>query len=316
MERALLFRASSVIIGLIAGIIAFPQIFYDRFIWKYFWGPIVADASGNATVVYNGVVAQSGYTLVNEIGYALLLIASIFILVRLLKRLDKGGERRFVLSFTPFVIGGGLLRVVEDSGTVSGPLEYLLISPLIYFTMFFIAVSGLLIAFYVERRTSVDYRKIVFGLGTVFSTFIGIFLFFSLPVMNLWMIPAALGITGILTFTVFGFNRITGNLEELVSAENLVVLSGHLLDGSATSLSIEILGYGEKHPVVRLFIELTGSAYMFILLKLFVIGGIIYYLGKERDPDSPRFYNLILLGILAVGLGPGTRNLVRALFGI
>jgi len=37
---------SSVLLIIIAGCILSPTLFYDQWIWKYYWGPIVSDAAG------------------------------------------------------------------------------------------------------------------------------------------------------------------------------------------------------------------------------------------------------------------------------
>ena len=37
----------AVVFIITAGLILAPSLFYDQWIWKYYWGPIVADASGH-----------------------------------------------------------------------------------------------------------------------------------------------------------------------------------------------------------------------------------------------------------------------------
>lgn len=299
---------------------ALPDLFYDRFIWKYFWGPVVADAANRATAVHGGVVAHRGYNLVNEIGYGLLMGYFLLILVQLLRRFDIGAERGFVLQFVPFVVFGGLLRVVEDAGVLSVPLRYLVISPLIYFTVFAVVLTTLLAAIALERRGLVrDRRKVVAGAGTAAALLTAALLATTTAPGAAWMLPASLGIAAVAFLpagaAVLLLSDQYPGLERLIAWEPGVILYGHLLDGSATALSLEVLGYGEKHPVVAAFVKAAGSAYAFIALKLVVIGGILYWLEGGRDED-PRFTNLVLLGILAVGLGPGTRNTVRAVLGV
>ena len=53
---------------LIFGFIFLPTIFYDQFIWKYFWGPIVTDAMGYP-ISYNGILAEEKYTIISELIY-------------------------------------------------------------------------------------------------------------------------------------------------------------------------------------------------------------------------------------------------------
>ena len=43
---------------------------------------------------------------------------------------------------------------------------------------------------------------------------------------------------------------------------------------------------------------------------------IVYLFNADMYHDSPRYTVLLLLTVLAVGLGPGTRDFLRATFGI
>ncbi len=310
---------AAVVLGIAIGAILFPATVYDGFVWKYFWGPIVADAANQATATHGGVVAERGYTLVSEAGYGIALGYALLLLVRVLRRFDIARGRDFVFMFVPFVVAGGLLRVVEDAGMVSVPLRYLVISPVIYLTMFVAVLGTLVAASRLERRGVADHRRVVAGTGTAVTVGLAALLF-QQPVVNGWMLPATLGLAGVVLLpVVVAARELAGRvpaLARLARPEGMVVLAGHLVDGAATALSIDLLGYGEKHPVAATFIGVTGTPYAFLLLKVAVIGGIVAVLSDEMRQDDPVFTDLVVLGILAVGLGPGTRNLARAMLGI
>ncbi|MDY6985438.1 MAG: DUF63 family protein [Candidatus Thermoplasmatota archaeon] len=118
----------------IAIAIAFPHVIYDQFIWKYFWGPIVADANGVYSVEYDGITAISGYNVVNTLTYAVLTIVALYIAYGKLKeRSSKKDVERFILALFPLIIYGSVARVLEDLGLfLSLQLQALFISPLIY----------------------------------------------------------------------------------------------------------------------------------------------------------------------------------------
>ena len=63
---------SFLILLLIVGSIFLPSIFYDQFIWRYFWGPIVSDSLGYP-ISYNGIQAEDKYTIISELIYGLLI---------------------------------------------------------------------------------------------------------------------------------------------------------------------------------------------------------------------------------------------------
>jgi len=114
--------------------VAFPRAFYDQFIWKYFWGPIVADAMGVYSTEYNGVRAFSGYNVVNTMTYAVLTVAALYVAYHYLK--GKTGEddiKKFVFALFPLIIYGSAARVLEDMGLfLTLHLQAMFITPLIY----------------------------------------------------------------------------------------------------------------------------------------------------------------------------------------
>ncbi len=316
--------AAFLCIGIAA--LLWPETMYDQFIWQYFWGPIQADAAGT-TVYRNGIAASSGYTLVNGIGYGGIAAYLITVLVTVLRHLDVGGERNFVLYFVPFIFSGGMLRVVEDiatqTGVLSPPLQYLLISPLIYFTMFGIVFAVLLMGVYLQQTGIVsDYRSVILAAGSVFAVAVLGLIVSTVTVSAGWMAPGVvLGAGTVLAAYALMLQQLGSMFPAasvIVHREGLVVLYGHLLDGISTALSLDRLGMTEKHPIPSMFISYTGTPYAFIGLKLAVMSVILYYMFEDGSVrhDDPVFFNLILLGILAVGMGPGTRNTTRAIFGV
>lgn len=92
----------------------------------------------------------------------------------------------------------------------------------------------------------------------------------------------------------------------------------HALDGVSTALGVDVLGYGERTPLSQLIIEagralptadLVGGGWLFVAVKLAVAGAVVAALADlvEEDPTEG---NLLLGLVAAVGLGPGTHNVV------
>ena len=83
--------ALGIFLGIIAmiliGYLLAPTLVYDQWIWKYYWGPVVADAAGHS-VSYHGVTANEGYTILSEITYGVILVCALYGLYTLLKKLD------------------------------------------------------------------------------------------------------------------------------------------------------------------------------------------------------------------------------------
>ena len=96
----------------------------------------------------------------------------------------------------------------------------------------------------------------------------------------------------------------------------LVLYFGHFVDGSATYLGIDKYGYVEKHVLPTWFIEEFGTAIVMLPLKFLVVTGVIIALeNEEHKEDQKQMISLLILFLLALGLGPGTRDILRIVFG-
>lgn len=325
----------AVIVIIIFGIVMLPSIFYDELIWKYYWGPVVADASGGITA-HNGVVAQEGYTIVSEITYGVILIIALYAIYRLLKRLKITVDWRFALALMPYILFGPIARVLEDTGYFDKPVVYWFISPLIYLQITVYALFFLLLGYYLERK----YKKLKLTVNNVL--FVGglIFLLPSLYLIALWILGDQWGVTSGVRFDVFLlitclvflivglvylFAYIFRNKEKFAVFKNplnLAMLVGHLIDGLASYISIKDplymgLHYAEKHPASDVLLEIWGP--LFPIVKFILIVVVIYVfdvLYKEELKNHLTLVNLLKVSILILGFSPGVRDLLRVTMGV
>jgi len=160
----------SILLGTIAiivlGCLFAPTLFYDQWIWKYYWGPVVADASGHS-VSFHGVTAQEGYTLLSEITYGFILVCALYGLYKLLKKLEIRIDWYFCLALFPYILFGPVTRVLEDTNYFSEPIVYWFISPLIYFQTTLYVLIFLILGYYLQKR-AFNARKTLFILLSVF----------------------------------------------------------------------------------------------------------------------------------------------------
>lgn len=358
---------------LVAGAaLAFPRRVYDEFIWQYFWGPVVADAHGISTshcairdegtvriaesatecATASGVIAHPGYTTTSTVAYALILLFAIIGIVLTMQRFRLGTDRGFFYGLVPFVFFGGALRVVEDANAtlyretaeflIALPWVGFIISPLIYFTVFIVAM----LAFFGSRWAAGQglvsrYEHALAGVGTVLllgtllllayfvaGTDAGGF-YIVVPIITL---GGATLITGVVWYFIERYwpviNAGTGFM-------GFVIIWGHTVDGVANVLSLDWwdviglpTGYTPKHVVTRTINDVTasvqpaamsdliGTAWPFLPLKVIVAVAVVWVFNEEAMEESPAFSMLLLVAILAVGLGPGTRDFLRATMGI
>ena len=170
----------AILLVIISGLLIMPEVFYDQWIWKYYWGPVVADAQGYAAT-WNGVVAYEGYTLVSEITYGIILVIALYGIYMILKRLNISIDWGFCLALMPYILFGPVTRVLEDTEYFHEPFVYWFISPLIYLQIAVYALGFIFLGYFlkrlVERRGEkqvVIYILLLFILVDIFYSLIWI----------------------------------------------------------------------------------------------------------------------------------------------
>ncbi|NLM30428.1 MAG: DUF63 family protein [Methanomicrobiales archaeon] len=273
-----------------------------EFLYKYYIDPI---RYGQA------------YTLVDTLTYALILIAAVYIVYRGLRRYRIAIDDELVLATLPFIVLGGLLRVVEDTGMIASDLRFLLITPLIFFTVFFVAVIALFAGKLAENAGFVTRYSRVYGgagiaaclLATAALTWFGL----TGTQIALDVLVSILALASISSLALWALLVYGAKWDYASNILYKLLIFGHLLDASATSYGIEIhpIHYVEQHVVGSTLIEATGTAFSMFLLKIAVLIPAIYILEMYKKEGSPGLWHLILLAMIAVGMAPGIRDMVR-----
>ncbi len=115
---------------LVIGSLLLKELFWDSFLWKYIWGPVVADAEGRSV---DGISA--GYNVVNTLVYASAMVIALLGILEIFKRYKINMDRKLITSLIPWIILGGTLRSLEDAGFFSTSISPFFISPVIYFVL-------------------------------------------------------------------------------------------------------------------------------------------------------------------------------------
>ncbi|EJG07879.1 protein of unknown function DUF63 [Methanofollis liminatans DSM 4140] len=273
-----------------------------EFLYKYYIDPIMYGQP---------------YTIVDTLTYALILILSVYLVYRGLRRFGIEIDRDFVLATIPFVILGGLLRVVEDTGMIASDLRILLITPIIFFVVFFITVGALFLSRLLEVKGVVREYSRTYGLiGVALSAAFFVLLILwgaantRVDLVVLLAIPAMAAVS---SAAVFAFLRYVLGWEYVSDPLYLLLIVGHLFDASATSFGIDLhsLHYVEQHVVGSALIEWSGTAFSMFPLKLAVIVPAIYVLELYRKEGNVAFWHLVLLAMIVVGMAPGVRDMMR-----
>ncbi|WP_435160388.1 DUF63 family protein [Halorubrum sp. SY-15] len=358
---------------LVVGSIVFPRVVYDRFLWRYFWGPVAADgqvaqcavrpAGGgtellesasacSAAVAAGEVVAFPGYTTVSTVSYIVVLLGMLIGVVFVLRRLAIATELRFFYALFPFMLFGGALRTVEDAGIaalrvgaeplVAFPWSALIISPFIYVTVFAVTLGCVVGAYALADGGLVDdYARPLFAAGSVaLAAAVGYLVVLAATTEYVVFYPRVVGsilviatVSAIATWKLA--RALVPSIEQGTGFAGFVIIWGHAVDGVANVIGLDwmpaLTGTANlvpKHVVNELVVTwtgrllpesilvVTGDAWPFLFVKLAAAAGVVWVFNGELYEESPRYTLLLLITVLAVGLGPGTRDMLRATFGV
>jgi len=133
-----------------------------------------------------------------------------------------------------------------------------------------------------------------------------------------WPAIAAVGSVGLTAVAWVAIRRLRPAAAATTGVVGLLAVFGHSLDGLSTAVGVDVLGFGERSPVSRAIMgiaewlptaEVLGVGWLFVLVKLAVIGGVVV-LFADYIEETPTEGYLLLGFIAAVGLGPGVHNLL------
>jgi len=210
------------------------------------------------------------------------------------------------------------VRVIEDTGMITSDWKYLLITPLIYFVLFFFTIGMMFLSRYLTLK----------GMTGSFITFYGLAGSVALVVASLvllawsqthngidFFILAIIPLMAVTATTIVWLTMRYGLKWEYVSDPlYLTLLFGQLLDASATSYGIDFhphVQYIEEHVVGSALIGWAHTAFIMFPLKLLVLFPAIYVMQLYRKEANPAFWHLVLLAMIVVGFAPGVRDMVR-----
>lgn len=272
-----------------------------------------------STYYIDPILYDEGYNIFNTITWALVLGVCIFGVMKLLNRMKVTIDDKFILSVIPFVFAGSSLRVIEDAGLFKPPMQYLFITPNIYFAVFAVTVLCLVVSKWIQKAGKVeDYRTAFATLGILWTAVNVIVLLYVENIVHPTVPVLIVGAATMLTFLIYKVSKY-GGYELFTNKLNLSIVFAHLLDASSTIVGIDMLGgYYEKHVIPSYLIDLTGTAFVMYPLKLMIFVPVLYILDTQFDEDdeSRTLRTLVKMVIIILGLSPAFRNTIRMTLGM
>lgn len=251
----------------------------------------------------NFIYLHPGYTILNTVVFGIILGISILFIIKLFRYIKKD-PADLIIPLIPFIFFGSSARALVDNNIY--PLSYLLVTPGIYLLTGFLAIGTLIAAYLIEKKTQINYRYIIFAVGTVICIPNVLFL----GPINL---IAALQVVGVWAFISSIFVIIRNKWSLLSNRINLTVLMAHLFDASSTYVAVDFYGYSEQHVLPGALTGLAGSAIVMFPLKIAVILSALYII--DTYVEDRTIANMLKLAIFILGLAPGLRNFLSLIMG-
>lgn len=260
------------------------------------------------------MVLPEGFALPPLPHSAALLIGTVGI-AWLLARTRPPVSSRLVLEAVPWIITGSALHTLYQLTAMPDSVLPFLGTPAVYISTFILAGGTLVIAT-TSRRVP---RTVFGGAGVVaFLLAVGVILGVAPAIHLEWLV---LGVVASLIITAgawVAFRRFTPSLSIEAPLVGQLVIFAHALDGVSTAIGVDLLGFAERTPASQAILDVAaalptasilGTGWLFVLVKVGIAIAVVWVFADYVSED-PITGNLLLTGIIAVGLGPGAHNLL------
>lgn len=241
---------------------------------------------------------KTGYDVPKTFAYGIILVIAIYLIFKILKKLKIKIDRRLAVAIAPYVVWGAVLRVLQDAGILN---SYIFVTPGIYFFVFIIIFSTILISLLFERKKGIPYFKPVFVIGILLVAFTLPFLSF----VNTYGLLLTIGFFLPWPLLFYFFIK-KWNLT------NRIVTTIHMFDASTTAVALNYFGYYEQHILPTYVISILGP-FSFIPLKLITIVAVLFLIDRFSDEKDREFNNYLKLCIGILGGATGTRDFIGLL---
>lgn len=225
-----------------------------------------------------------------------------------------------ILAFAPWIVVGSSLHVLYVIGGLPPAIEPLGGTAAVYLTVSAIA-GGIWLAA-ASTRPSRQVPAVISGTGlvAVFPVVAGAVAIGARQetLALFWPTVGVVLTVAVTAMAWIALGRLRPAAASTTGSVGLLALFAHSLDAVSTAVGVDVLGFGERTPASRWILgvadrlptaEMVGSGWLFVLVKMVVIGGVVV-LFADYINDEPTEGYLLLGFIAAVGLGPGVHNLL------
>ncbi len=264
----------------------------------------------------DGIVNDTSYNHFDMITYLIILLISVYAVLKLLDKLKIKVNEEFVVATIPYVFMGSIFRVIEDADLLKPPVKYFFITPLIYFVIFGICFGTLLVMRYLEQTQRIKNHLRAYAIFGVILSLAGaaVLIYYNSYNLNL----------GILIYSLFPSLALTAFIQRISPAIRMAYLRSKiysfavfsfLLDSFTTYIGVDLLGYQNKHPFSSFLTSFFGTEAVSIPLSLIFVLLVILLLEKDSKKDKIQEEKYIwALTLIVLGFSMGARNLLAMIF--
>ncbi len=221
---------------------------------------------------------------------------------------------RFAWAALPYIVLGGLMRSLTDAGVYPGGIAWpagicgstVNLSKALFVTpgAYLLPLSILFIAMFLEKR--LEKREIAVNIGWLL---VAANLFLLKPIRTGVILQTLLVAAIVIAMALAIYKILT--LEFMEDLYSRLAIAAQLFEASATFVGVSFYGYGEQHVLASLAIGGLGPASVF-LVKMTVIPFVLWAC-SDLDTETAKYVKIL---IIALGLGPGLRDMLSVAMGV
>jgi len=247
---------------------------------------------------------SEGFTLFSTIVLGLVVVFGTYFVYHVFRKLDVKVDKYLVYGIVPWIVFAAFVRVYEDAGIY--PTHFFTQTPGIEILFVALFIPFLFLAKFLEKKYNIAFWKTMTVTGTIGA----------LVHVPFFKIVNPKGFLLIFVFFAIAIGLI-GAVRHFIKFDLLSfwALAAHMVDASATFISMTFYNYTEQHILPTFLINNLGGAWVMFPLKLAVLIPVLYILNKYAKEDK-LLKNTIILAIIALGLAAGFRDALRLLMGV
>ncbi len=243
------------------------------------------------------------YKPIDYVIYGFIMLILIYVAIKIVFSRVKP-DRNFAISLIPAIFLSIIIRVSVDAG-IYEKSKLWSVTPGVYVLGFIYGLAYLYTSLFLAKRIKIDYWKLCLIIGFIPIPYFAYNLAKSVESFYLFFVPLTLSALISALYYILLKDTII-----MRAKENILIIYAHLLDATGTFIGIDFFGFGEEHILPEILINMAGTAFIMIPVKLAVITVILYLLEKwysEQEVEEI-YYRVAKLVMFIIGLGPGIRN--------